>query len=187
MRGKTIALLFWCLVAMLASPMPGPGEQQLTFKGSYRNSTYGYSVALRPGTRGTRTEPPAPEHGFGITLNKRLGDYLWVNAEYDVLALQTAEGAARHEMNSFSSQYKMSVLQDIPTALGGADARDVILANGSGTGQFNYIHFLLAYRPVAGQPGIIYLVGLRQKARSSEAERMLSDIVRSFRFTKLPE
>ena len=46
----------------------------------YRNRAFDFDVAVPPGVIYTRTLPPNPDHGLGITLKNRTK--LWVDASY---------------------------------------------------------------------------------------------------------
>lgn len=58
--------------------------QQIEYKGTYVNKKYGFSVTIPDHLVGKGTIPPAPNHGFEISLSSDPNDSIGVFAYYDV-------------------------------------------------------------------------------------------------------
>ncbi|HXE62195.1 MAG TPA: hypothetical protein VN519_01570 [Bryobacteraceae bacterium] len=71
-----------CEVITGIAVLTSPGYSETAVSSSahplYRNRVYGFSVAIPPGVTYTRTQPPNPDHGLGITLKDQAK--LWVDA-----------------------------------------------------------------------------------------------------------
>lgn len=159
----------------------GDAAAEVAVNGDYTSAKYGYSVRLPDGIVGLRPAAPAPQHGFGATLPNGLERYVWVNAEYDVLMLGDSVRAAQDASARLSTLYGVSVVASSKRELSGLDAQDVTLVNQAGAGSVNYIHLLVAYRAVAGEVGVIYTLGLREKTRSRKAETLFAALTESFK------
>jgi hypothetical protein len=62
-------------------------DAEVPVKGAYVSPKYGYSVKVPEGQEGYRLDAPAPQHGFGLFLDRNAEDYLCVNAEFDAVGL----------------------------------------------------------------------------------------------------
>src|ERR1700722_15780628 len=156
-------------------------------EGTYTNSDYGYSVKIPVGVRGDNLAPPAPQHGFGISLGGKNGaDSIDVDGSYDALLLKSAEAAARAAADGFAKEHRLVVTHNVATSLSGLDARDVGLESAGGTGSVDCLHFVLAYRESPGEVGIIYTIELQEVSRNASNEAVFSQIVKSFQIRKLP-
>jgi hypothetical protein len=57
-------------VGISDTPADEGEEEDAIFEGVYQNSAYGYSVEIPAGMVGVGPTPPAPQHGFGIDLDR---------------------------------------------------------------------------------------------------------------------
>jgi hypothetical protein len=177
-------------LSLLAGQQSNPRErsaQRIPVVGTYVSGKYGYSVRLPDRIRGFRPAPPAPQHGFGVTLQGGPEDYVWVNAEYDVLYRDAAAPAAEDTSETLSRQYGITVKKSVPSALSGLSAREVTLEGGTESGKVGHIRLVIAYRAVPREVGIIYTIGLRTKSESGEAEALFSALVASFKTAQLSD
>jgi hypothetical protein len=184
------ALAAGAIAFVLAGQQNNPLDKMtrgLSVEHIYADKKYGYSVRLPSGINGFHPAPPAPQHGFGVIFHGGSDDYLWVNAEYDALYLGTSARAADEESDALSKKYSVAIAKNLPSALSGLSAQDVILENRAGAGRVNYIHLIVAYRGIPGEVGIIYTIGLRQKAKSADAETLFSALVGSFKTAELSD
>ena len=53
-------------------------------KDVYQNWDYGYEVRIPINLFGYGSQPPAPNHGFGILISRSPKAYVWVDASYNV-------------------------------------------------------------------------------------------------------
>src|SRR5262245_11521111 len=81
----------------------------------YRNHAYGYVLKLPPGVRYTKTVPPNPDHGVGISLEQNVE--LWVDASY------TDSSSTEEEANLQTGGCKL--VQQRQAKLGRQDALEV--------------------------------------------------------------
>jgi hypothetical protein len=156
-------------------------DKEINITGNYVNRDYGYSVQLKNGLSGSNLAPPAPQHGFGITLKPGSAGYVWVTADYDALFAGSVERAAEQESRSFAEQEDLHVIEDKPATLADLPAREVVLSNPAGRKRINYVRLWVAYRKVPGEVGIIYVIGLEQGTRSAAGEAIFSSIAGTFK------
>jgi hypothetical protein len=91
---------WWISTAMIAliswwhtpSVWAGPDERRLpvvegrrSYRGSYINPIFGYSVSIPDDLIGLGAVPPAPNHGIEITLDDSPGSHIEIDAEYNAL------------------------------------------------------------------------------------------------------
>lgn len=89
-----IALISWWHTASVWS---GPDDPRLpvvegrrSFRGSYVNPIFGYSINIPDDLIGLGAVPPAPNHGITITLDDSPGSHIEIDAEYNALDLTSA-------------------------------------------------------------------------------------------------
>ena len=109
------------------------------------------------------------------------GDFIWANADFNVLGLGSAEALGEHTAASLARTYNLMLTRHVTTKLSGLDAREISLENVSGSGDVNYIRFVVALRSVPNEVGIAYVVGVRGKTNSVTAAQVFSSVVESFR------
>ncbi len=182
-RHTIFVVLAVALVLVGASEFAG---QNRVIEGTYVNPNYGYSVKIPNGIRGETLAPPAPQHGFGVDLNRKSKGSIWVDGSYDSSLLGSADALARDTALEFAKKYNLTVASNVVLKFSELEARDVVLENVAKTGTINYIHFILAFRKRVGQPGIVYTIGILEDSKDASAENLYSRIVNSFRLTRLP-
>jgi hypothetical protein len=152
--------------------------------GAYSNEGYRYSVAVPPGLHAYRPSAPAPQHGIRISLGRKGEDSIWINGEFDVLSLGSTEELAKRQAGMLADQDGLSVVANRAVTLGGAEAREVILENRMSNGRVGYVRFVLAFRAVSSGAGLVYVVGMKQKAETAAADSVFSTLLASFRMTE---
>jgi hypothetical protein len=177
-----VALVAASITVTVALAMP---VQQRTIEGTYVNPDYGYSVKVPDGLRGENLAPPAPQHGFGIELNGKPGDSIWIDASYDALVLGSADAVANRQAGNLRREHKLVITKFSPTQLAGLEARDIVLENVQQSGSINYIHLVVAFRKQTKGVGIIYTIGIQQKSKNAAGEEAFSNVLRSFQTTPL--
>ena len=158
----------------------------MSVRGLYVNNVYGYSVRIPANLRGYRMRAPAPQHGITIYLGGAPQDRLWVNGEYDVLLLGSADALATQTAETLGKEYGLSVVKNVPTRLSALDAREVVLMREGVEAKINYIHFVAALRNVPKEVGIAYLIVIESHAKNGTAESVFSAVVSSFLLTQPP-
>lgn len=162
-----------------------PEAPQIRITGQYRNHDLGFSVTVPAGLSGTNLAPPAPRHGFSITLGSP-NDELLVNAEHDVLFRGSADAlAGESEGNLRARQPQLAISSRKLTKLDGLDAVETVLEDGARGGPVTYARQIVALRPQADGVGIVYAITLKQRARTKSADDALSRVAESFRLREI--
>ena len=168
-------------------------ETQTLWTIRYTNCDYGYFVLLGSGVVGHDTLPPAPNHGFLVSLpnvGKRstaLEDeeerYVWVDSSYDVIDDQSLGGAvSTNEQIMEEVRGKPNTVKEIQTKLASLSAilTRVEYSTPKGTAVEETI--------IAVRSGIVYTIGLRTNLKDAGTdEEQFQRIVSGFRLLKLPK
>jgi hypothetical protein len=159
----------------------------------YTNCDYGYFVLLGNGVIGHDTLPPAPNHGFLVSLPdvgrksaafaNEEERYVWVDASYDVLDDQSLSGAvSSNEQVMKNVRGKPGTVKQLRTELAGLSATlsKVEYTTSKGTAAEETI--------IAVRSGIVYTIGLRTnlKDRSTDEEQF-KRIISGFKLLNLPK
>lgn len=157
-----IVLISWWLTY---SVWAGPNERRSlvaegrrSFRGSYINRIFGYSVDIPNDFIGLGAVPPAPNHGITIWLDDNAGSHIEIDAEYNALDLTSAMQQGDIGLDGLKQlgASKIKIKREITT-----------LCNLSALRQ------TLRYEDVAGTPGIEEAVFalLSMPKRSGESYR----------------
>lgn len=144
----------------------------------YRNVNYGYAVRLPPGTTIITSEPPAPNHGFGVQLTPTV--YLWVDGHHTEDAHNLRETLDEdRQSDPFGGCHELT---HGTATLGGQRAfKRVVRCRHESTNDTLVIETEL----VTFRPNVQYTVGIQRPARerlSPESERVFRAVVDGFRF-----
>jgi hypothetical protein len=131
---------------------------------------------------------PAPQHGIGLNLGDDSGGEIWVSGAYDALGLASTDALAKHAVAQTVARLPgLTVISSSRSRLSQLEAADVVLERRDAGGKINYVHFVLAFRPVPRQLGIVYTIGIQAHAKEAATEAAFSEIVNSFRLLGLPK
>lgn len=171
-------------MVLCAQRQPSPGgndDPLIAVAGEYVNQKYGFAIRIPEAVKAYRPGAPAPQHGVELRVTDAPGGYVWANAEFDALGLGTAGDLAEHEAGSLALKYHLRLVATVATNLGGLEAREVTLENVQASGDVNYLRFVIAFRPVPNEIGVVYVVGLRQRIKTTTAAEVFESVVKSFR------
>ncbi len=184
-------LLFSTLVAPLTSPAQRHWKEtdsETLWTLRYSNCDYGYYVLLPNGFVAHNSLPPAPNHGFIVSLpdvgtRSYLGDrnerFVWVDASYNTGDSQKLSDVVGSSLKDEGGPGK--ILKRIPIMLAGIPAIRVKMEHASGKSRF------LQEETIAVRSGIVYTIGLRTShSHSNLDERTYDQILEGFQFQKLP-
>lgn len=176
-------VILWAALGLTWSQggLAQPRKGEVLVHGMYTNTDYGYSVVVPDRLRAGRMAAPAPQHGIVINLDH---GGLWVNAEYNTLARSLDELAAAVADGWFPGD-QMRVKAKTPVSLAGLPALDVLLERGPEGGQAGSARFVVAFRTVPGEVGIVYTILVKRDGQASGDEKVFSRVVESFRLTDL--
>jgi hypothetical protein len=166
-------------------------ETETLWRIRYTNCDYGYYVLLGSGVVGHDTLPPAPNHGFVISLpdagrtsptTDKEERFVWVDASYDVIDDQSLAGAVSDEEQTMENvRGKSRIVERKSTKLAGLQAilSRVEYPSPSGT--------VVEETIIAVRSGIKYTIGLRTilEDRSIDEEQF-QKVINGFRMLKLP-
>jgi hypothetical protein len=194
-----ICLTFGVMLHSQASQLTSPlrrhwteTESETLWTVRYTNCDYGYYVLLGSGVVGHDTLPPAPNHGFLITLpdNGRTSTAtdseernIWVDASYDVIDDQSLTGAVSyHEQIMKDVRGKPEVIKNTSTKLAGLQA--VLSRVEYTTPKGIFVEETI----ICVRSGIIYTISLRTLLKDITVdEEQFQKIVNGFRLLKLPQ
>lgn len=74
-------------------------DGRLTYRSSYVNPIFGYSVTIPDDLIGIGVVPPAPNHGVTIVLDNKTDSRIELDAEYNALDFTSARQQAESRMN----------------------------------------------------------------------------------------
>ena len=137
---------------------------QVAFRSSalpvYNNRVYTFRVKIPPGVTYSRTEPPAPDHGFSV---KRTGTKkLWVDASYSDTA-STADALRTETEGCLMDEQQ-------PARLGAALATFVHFhCPANGYHEAYEERLVLTVRSGPGRAPICYQIGLRTASQASDS------------------
>ena len=167
-------------------------ESETLWTVRYTNCDYGYYVLLGSGVVGHDTLPPAPNHGFLISLPDvgRTTDasfneerFVWMDAQYNTLDDQSLEAVVTDEEQLTEERIGMSrIVERKPTKLAGLRAilSKVEYATPKGT--------VVEEKIIAVRSGIVYKVGLRTLPGDFPTDELqFQKIVNGFKLFKLPK
>ena len=175
-----------------ASTITGRGPTRncsdcLTFRESYNNPIFGYSVIIPDNLVGVGAVPEAPDHGIRIDLDDDADSYVSVEAEYNALDFTTAKQIADLQVNglkNFGGASKIKIkrestmLCNLPAVRQTVEYEDSV----SGTPGINYGVFTLRPREKYGD--IAYDVTLSTSPSGlNEAMPLFLQVLRSFKCT----
>jgi hypothetical protein len=104
-------------------PQGFASSARVNFRGRYANDVYRYAVVIPKGTVGSNAPPPAPQHGFGLTLGARNASYVLVNGEANSFEYASATAAAQGTIRSLQRSMKIVKSTVISSSrMGGLDA-----------------------------------------------------------------
>ncbi len=161
----------------------------------YTNCDYGYYVLLGDGMVGHDTLPPAPNHGFLVSLPD-VGKtsfasayeeerYVWVDASYDVMDDQSLASAVSNEeqmMEESSGKGKSRIVERKSTKLAGLRAIQFRAEYPTPTGTAVEVTI------VAVRSGIVYRIGLRTLLEDLPVDEVqFQKVINWFRLLKLPQ
>jgi len=152
-------------------------DSETLWRNRYANEDYGYAVVLGHGVIGHGTHSPSPNHGFMVPLPEvhtesyvsgKRARVIWVDASYDVLEYEQPNVA-------MSDHYVHSAV------LGGRHAVETTSLTPSPDGS------LIGDSIVVRRCGIVYTVSMQTSPENRLADkRQFDEIVRGFRFLKIP-
>jgi hypothetical protein len=172
-------LLQVAFLAILPAQAGGQGDA-VPVAGTYVSPGYRYSVIVPAGLRAYRSPAPTPQHGLRLFVDGKNGPSMWVNGEFDVLGLGSIDELAKHQSRTWVEQYGLAVVHTRRVKLAGLEATEVILENRQ-DGMPGYVRFVLGFRPVPDEVGLVYVVGIQGKSESAVASAAFSELVASFR------
>jgi len=147
--------------------------------GEYRNPDHGYGVRVPKGLRYEVSRPPAPNHGFTVSLPE--GTLLWVDGSYTDDADLSAATDSEREVWRGSCREQANA----PTVLGPLPARRITFSclDGSPGHPPTVVTVVLA---LLGRPGngiAEYEFGFRSPMRQEpedQAQRLLDQLIHGF-------
>ena len=179
------------------------GVYWLLVSGQYVNENYGYVVNLPDGIEALCTPPPNSWHGFFIDVASELkpaadtgenhGGFSWdnwnagvsVDASYNTLEYASADDSADASLGYYRKEHPadLMILDRERTTLRRLPAsRYLIQFEDAESGETMIAEQVVAIR---SELGIVYSIGLTTTAaRYSEDQKVLSQILKRFRFTR---
>lgn len=157
----------------------GGEEKEAVFRGTYVNYVYGYSVEIPAGMVGIGATPPAPQHGFGIDLDRPRSiawmsvpglakSYLYVDGSYDSLEWGRPEAAAAAHLRYLRGEKTdLRVLSRTTTSLGGLRAVRVVAGYEEGGVEMVSDEVVA----VGGEAGAVYTLSLSTPQLTYETHR----------------
>ena len=169
----------------------GEGEEEdAVFEGRYENYAYGYSVEIPAGMAGVGSTPPAPQHGFGIDLDRPLSiawmrgtefpkSYLYVDGSYNSLEWERLDDAVNANLNVLREDGRdVRVRFRHGTTLGVLPAVRVV-AHYEQDGVEMVNDEIVAFRTeTGGQVSVVYTLALSTPLSKYERDRPVLDAVR---------
>lgn len=157
------------------------GHAQTTLSSSshpiYRNHVYNFEVTVPSGVTYTRTMPPNPDHGLGITLDNRA--QLWVDASL-VDSSSTEEQAKNLTAGCRVEEKRSATLGKMPAIM----MRFSCDANADASGYIEQVVLSVSLRK--NRSPICYQVGIRTNAAaiSAQEDKLFGELVAGFRSAK---
>jgi hypothetical protein len=174
-------LVLVTVTAMCLGTFPSSNAvAQVSLKSSdqplYENHAYGFRVKLPPGVTYTRTLPPNPDHGFGVSLLDR--GKLWVDASY------TDSSSTDEEAKTQSAVCRVEETR--PTGLGSRPAVALRFScPASADGEAYWELLVLTVYQEGNRSRVDYQIGMRTDVRGLSQNRELFDkLVTGFSFEK---
>ena len=158
-------------------------SESVLVEGQYDNANYSYSITIPAGLKAYRAKASVPQHGIMLDIS---GDKIWVNADYDATFARSADSFANLTARHWFASDRLRIVRNSRTTLAGLPARDLVMEGGRSGGTNKYVHMVLAFRVVPNAVGLIYTIGIQARAKSKQTEKVLSDLVSSFRLVSLP-
>jgi hypothetical protein len=156
--------------------------QTISAPSEYRNDSYEYAVTLPPGVKILASEPPAPDHGFGIKLTSTT--QLWVDGSYVEAAHNLRETI--EEEKRIEKLGHCRLLRTRAASLGGEAAVERVLrCKDESTDNKSVIDT----RVITYRANVDYSVSIRRPAGerlSPDAERLFRAVIEGFRFAPRP-
>lgn len=158
---------------------------ETSYTGKYTNPTFGYSVIIPSGLKGTTSPPPAPENGFIIKLSEKEDASLSVYGEYNSLFLKSLDEAYEQQINYLSSdseslkqEEKKSFLLDKHPAI-----YFTVRYTDKKTGRARITSQVISKRKCLGEePEIIYTINLdTSESRFAEDKAIMEQIIQSWK------
>jgi hypothetical protein len=172
--------------SVLSRGSPNPQESaqhEISVRGSYRNSEYGFSVRIPKGLVGTLASPPLPQHGLRIDLSKDREEFIWVIGNYNAADYTSAQDAVSENLGWLKTEgQELEVLVRVPTHLQSLSAeRITIRYRKTGSGDRMIEDYVAALRGKTNgtETGICYELGLISRANNYEKNRQIFDQVLS--------
>jgi hypothetical protein len=155
------------------------------FTGTYQNDTYGYSVDIPSALTAKRTRPPAPAHGFFISLSDDDVDRIDVDGSFNTLMF-SAEAAVEFDVGVFAKRCSNNTqVQKDQIRLGSlVGSRAVARCQDRVTQQTLLFETYRAVDPAQGRVGTLFGVALVcRESRCARGRATLREIADSFRLT----
>jgi hypothetical protein len=153
----------------------------LTYRDSYSNPIFGYSVTIPGNLLGVGAVPIAPNHGISIALHDRVSS-IGVDAEYNALDLASATEAAQMEVDYWKPITSKTKLKRETTRLCNIRAVHQTYEFEDLSGVRSVAEGVFAILPRKKYPDIVYEVTLWTVPSSlPEARLLFSQVLRSFK------
>jgi len=118
-----IELIFTIILSTMLS-----AQSNLPLVAQYTNADYGYSVPIPEHSQIRRSDPLAPNHGFGIDLSEMPPSYLWIDGTFyseDFAVPEVPQVAIRGLRDR--GAVKIKLRKKVSTRLGGLSAMHFVI------------------------------------------------------------
>jgi len=178
----TSVRLMWLGLGLLVSAFASDVE------GVFRIPTYGYSIRIPEGLKGTYAPAPAPLHGVRIALNDSGSAFLWVDGGYNS-AEQSLSEMLDDVVNSAAEKGSIETKTRSKTRLGTLFAESITVRyKPAGAPEPEIREEVIALRNMTRGPAIVYTIGMISPADKAPMNRKLLDAVaRSFHLEPFPK
>lgn len=125
-RGQAKHIIKLLSSIMVSTMLYAQSESPLVAQ--YTNADYGYSVPIPEHSKVRRSDPLAPNHGFGIDLSEMPYSYLWVDGTFyseDFTVSEVPQVTIRGLRDR--GAVKIKLLKSVSTQLGGLSAMHFVI------------------------------------------------------------
>jgi hypothetical protein len=169
-------------VSIRATSTEEAGEGAV-FEGPYENYTYGYSVRIPADMVGLGPTPPAPQHGFGIDLDRPRSiawmsqpgfpkSYVYVDGSYNSLEWTSLADAVDSHLSFLREKGRdVRVQLKDQTRLGGLPARRTVALYAEGGVEMVSDEIIAFRRDADGEASVVYTISLSTPRSRYERDR----------------
>lgn len=160
------------------------------FEGLYENYTYGYSVKVPADMVGLGPTPPAPQHGFGIDLDRPRSiawmsqpgfpkSYVYVDGSYNSLEWTSLDDAVNSNLSFLREKGRdVRVQLKEQARLGGLPAKRIVALYYEGGVEMVSDEIIAFRREVGGEASVVYTISLSTPRSRYERDRPVLEALR---------